>query len=91
MTASPANLPPEGEAPAGGPPAHDATSAAARLPITLLQRRGVEAEVLIPLIRRLEQEIGKPVVSSNSANIWGSFKPLGITVGPGHGTLLGSL
>lgn len=26
--------------------------------ISLLQRRGIEAEVLIPLIRRLEQEIG---------------------------------
>jgi len=27
-------------------------------PITLLQQRGIEAEVLIPLIRRLEQELG---------------------------------
>lgn len=31
---------------------------AVRATITLLQRRGIEAEVLIPLIRRLEQEIG---------------------------------
>lgn len=29
-----------------------------RRPITLLQQRGIEAEVLIPLIRRLEQELG---------------------------------
>ena len=28
-------------------------------PLSLLQRRGVEAEVLIPLIRRLETEIGE--------------------------------
>ena len=28
------------------------------LPFSLLQRRGIEAEVLIPLIRRLEQELG---------------------------------
>jgi hypothetical protein len=27
-------------------------------PVTLLQRRGIEAEVLIPLIRRLERELG---------------------------------
>jgi maleate cis-trans isomerase len=39
----------------------------------------------------MEQAIGKPVVSSNSANIWGSFKPLGIRVGNGYGKLLGSL
>ena len=30
----------------------------ARAPLTLLQRRGIEAEVLIPFIRRLEQELG---------------------------------
>lgn len=30
----------------------------AALPATLLQRRGIEAEVLIPLIRRLERELG---------------------------------
>lgn len=28
-------------------------------PVTLLQQRGIEAEVLIPFIRRLEQEMGK--------------------------------
>jgi hypothetical protein len=38
------------------PEASDAT----RRPVTLLQQRGIEAEVLIPFIRRLEQEIGKP-------------------------------
>jgi maleate isomerase len=40
------------------------------------------------IIDALEQKIGKPVVSSNSANIWGSFKPLSIKVGPGFGSLL---
>jgi hypothetical protein len=30
-----------------------------RRPVTLLQQRGIEAEVLIPLIRRLEQELGR--------------------------------
>jgi maleate cis-trans isomerase len=40
---------------------------------------------------QLEQKIGKPVVSSNSANIWGSLNPLGIKVGPGFGRLLSSL
>jgi len=39
----------------------------------------------------LEQTLGKPVVSSNVANIWGSFKPLGITVGEGRGLLLSRL
>ena len=29
-----------------------------RPPVSLLQRRGIEAEVLIPLIRRLERELG---------------------------------
>ena len=33
-------------------PAHE------RLPVTLLQRRGIEAEVLVPFIRRLERELG---------------------------------
>src|SRR5690606_116779 len=28
-------------------------------PVTLLQQRGIEAEVLIPLIRRLEAELGE--------------------------------
>lgn len=32
---------------------------AVRATITLLQRRGIEAEVLIPLIRRMEQEFGR--------------------------------
>ena len=32
---------------------------AVRATITLLQRRGIEAEVLIPLIRRMEEEIGR--------------------------------
>jgi len=43
------------------------------------------------IIDALEQKIGKPVVSSNSANIWGSFKPLGIKVGAGFGSLLNSI
>ncbi|MDA1010143.1 MAG: L-2-amino-thiazoline-4-carboxylic acid hydrolase [Chloroflexi bacterium] len=30
-----------------------------RRPVTLLQQRGIEAEVLIPFIRRLEAEMGK--------------------------------
>jgi maleate cis-trans isomerase len=45
----------------------------------------------VGIIDALEQRIGKPVVSSNSANIWGSFKPLGISVGPGYGRLLASI
>jgi maleate isomerase len=45
----------------------------------------------VGLLDKLEQAIGKPVVSSNSANIWGSFRPLSIKVGPGYGKLLGSL
>jgi maleate isomerase len=43
------------------------------------------------IIEELEQRIGKPVVSSNSANIWGSFKPLNIKVGSGFGRLLASI
>ncbi|HEY3168052.1 MAG TPA: aspartate/glutamate racemase family protein [Candidatus Binatia bacterium] len=43
------------------------------------------------IIDELEQRIGKPVVSSNSANIWGSFKPLNIKVGSGFGRLLASI
>jgi maleate isomerase len=43
------------------------------------------------IIDELEQQIGKPVVSSNSANIWGSFKPLDIKVGAGFGHLLASI
>lgn len=45
----------------------------------------------VGIIEALENKIGKAVVSSNSANIWGSFRPLGISVGPGYGHLLGSL
>jgi len=45
----------------------------------------------VGIIDALEQRIGKPVVSSNSVNIWGGFKPLGIKVGPGFGKLLGSI
>jgi ADP-ribose pyrophosphatase YjhB (NUDIX family) len=36
-----------------------AASVPGRPPVSLLQQRGIEAEVLIPFIRRLEQEIGK--------------------------------
>jgi maleate cis-trans isomerase len=43
------------------------------------------------IIDELEQQNGKPVVSSNSANIWGSFKPLNIKVGSGFGRLLASI
>jgi len=43
------------------------------------------------IIDELEQQIGKPVVSSNSANIWGSLKPLDIKVGTGFGRLLASI
>lgn len=45
----------------------------------------------VGIIDELEQRIGKPVVSSNSANIWGSFKPLHIKVGAGFGRLLASI
>ena len=45
----------------------------------------------VDILETLEKELGKPVVSSNSANICGSFKPLNISVGPGYGRLLGSL
>ena len=30
----------------------------------------------LAIIDSLEQKTGKPIVSSNSVNIWGSFKPL---------------
>jgi maleate cis-trans isomerase len=43
------------------------------------------------IIDELEQKVGKPVVSSNSANIWGSLKPLNIKVGPGFGRLLSTI
>lgn len=45
----------------------------------------------VDMIERLEQDLGKPFVSSNSVNIWGSFKPLGVKVGPGYGKLLSGL
>jgi maleate isomerase len=45
----------------------------------------------VDILEPIEQELGKPVVSSNSANIWGSFKPLGIKVGKGYGKLLANL
>jgi maleate isomerase len=45
----------------------------------------------VGILDELEQAVGKPVVSSNSANIWGSFKPIGVRVGPGYGKLLASL
>ncbi len=45
----------------------------------------------VGLLEALEDELGKPVVSTSSANIWGSFKPLNIAVGPGYGSLLKSL
>ena len=43
------------------------------------------------IIDELEQKTGKPIVSSNSVNIWGSLKPLHIKVGPGFGQLLSSI
>jgi maleate cis-trans isomerase len=39
----------------------------------------------------MEQKIGKPVVSSNSVNLWGSLKPLNIKVGLGFGKLLSAI
>ena len=45
----------------------------------------------VSIIDALEQKSGKPIVSSNSVNIWGSLKPLGIRVGPGFGRLLGAI
>jgi maleate isomerase len=45
----------------------------------------------LAIIDSLEQKTGKPIVSSNSVNLWGSFKPLNIRVGGGFGRLLDSL
>jgi maleate isomerase len=45
----------------------------------------------IPILDALEQAIGKPVVSTNSASIWGSLHALGIKVQPGFGKLLSSI
>ena len=54
-TSTPGDLP--GELESDAPETH--APEAVRATITLLQRRGIEAEVLIPLIRRMEQEIGR--------------------------------
>ena len=43
------------------------------------------------ILDKLEQATGKPFVSSNSANLWGSFQPIGVKVGTGYGKLLASL
>lgn len=45
----------------------------------------------VGILDQLEQAVGKPIVSSNSVNIWGSFRPVGFKVGPGYGSLLASL
>jgi maleate isomerase len=45
----------------------------------------------VDIIEDLEGKTGKPVVSTNSAKIWGSFKTLNIAVGRGYGRLLSSL
>lgn len=45
----------------------------------------------VEILEDLEQATGKPFVSSNSANMWGSFKPIGVKVGSGFGKLLASL
>ena len=42
-----------------------------------------------PIIERLEQEIGKPVVTSNQATMWACLRELGVKEGiPGAGKLL---
>ena len=45
----------------------------------------------LPIIEELEQRTAKPVVSSNSASIFGSFKALGVKANRGYGKLLSSL
>ena len=45
----------------------------------------------VGMLDELEQATGKPVVSTNSAKIWGSLRALGARTGPGFGSLLGSL
>lgn len=45
----------------------------------------------VGMLDELEQATGKPVVSTNSAKIWGSLKALGARTGPGFGKLLESL
>lgn len=45
----------------------------------------------VGMLEELEQAVGKPVVSTNSAKIWGSLKALGARAGPGFGRLMESL
>lgn len=45
----------------------------------------------LSVIDQLEQEIGTPIVSSNSASIFSSFRMLGVKAAPGFGRLLSSL
>lgn len=42
-------------------------------------------------LQEWEEELGKPIVSSSNAKLWGSFRPFNITVAPGYGKLLASL
>ena len=42
----------------------------------------------LPIIENLEQAIAKPVISSNSASIFSSFKALGVKANRGYGKLL---
>jgi maleate cis-trans isomerase len=45
----------------------------------------------VPIIEQLEHEVGKPVISSNSASIFTSLRMLGLKPLPGFGQLLSSL
>jgi maleate cis-trans isomerase len=45
----------------------------------------------VPIIEAIEQKIGKTVVSTNSASIWGCFQALGIKIGLGFGKLLSGI
>ena len=45
----------------------------------------------VGMLEDLEQAVGKPVVSTNSAKIWGSLKALGAKGGPGFGRLIDGL
>ena len=45
----------------------------------------------LPIIEELERCIAKPVISSNSASIFSSFKALGVKANKGCGKLLSSL
>ena len=57
---------------------------------------GVDAVMLacgnwhsMAVIERLEQDIGKPVISTNQVSMWGALRILGhVTTLPGYGTLL---